>query len=100
MPDESVRVASNNYGSLYSVAFEKPGKKKVLIVLNVGTSPTSFNIKFKDKVDYNGVTGGGCRHLCLVKTATHPGPVPKGKTADTQPWLCEKFDSIQILRKC
>jgi hypothetical protein len=87
MPDESVRVASNNYGSLYSVAFEKPGKKKVLIVLNVGTSPTSFNIKFKDKVDYNGVTGGECRHLCLVKTA-----VPS--------WIFEKFDSIQILRKC
>lgn len=49
VPAGSVRVASNNYGSLYTVAFETPQKKKVLIVLNDGTSPTSFNIKFKDK---------------------------------------------------
>jgi glucosylceramidase len=49
VPAGSVRVASNNYGSLYTVAFETPGKKKVLIVLNEGTSPTSFNIKFKDR---------------------------------------------------
>lgn len=49
VPAGSVRVASNNYGSLYTVAFETPGKKKVLIVLNDGASSTSFNIKFKDK---------------------------------------------------
>lgn len=49
VPAGSVRVASNNYGSLYTVAFETPQKKKVLIVLNDGISPTSFNIKFKDK---------------------------------------------------
>ncbi|MGZ8549818.1 MAG: glycoside hydrolase family 30 protein [Chitinophagaceae bacterium] len=49
VPAGSVRVASNNSGSLYSVAFETPGKKKVLVVLNDGTSPASFNLKFKDK---------------------------------------------------
>jgi glucosylceramidase len=49
VPAGSVRVASNNSGSLYSVAFETPGKKKVLIVLNDGSSATSFNLKFKGK---------------------------------------------------
>ena len=45
----SIRVASSNTGSLFSVAFETPQKKKVLIVLNDGGSPVSFNLKFKDK---------------------------------------------------
>lgn len=49
VPPGSVRVASNNSGNLYSVAFETPEKKKVLIVLNDGTSAASFNLKFKDK---------------------------------------------------
>ncbi len=49
VPAGSVRVASNQSGNLYTVAFETPEKKKVLIVLNDGTSAASFNIKFKDK---------------------------------------------------
>lgn len=49
VPAGSVRVASNNAGSLYSVAFETPEKKKVLIVLNDGNSSASFSLKFKDK---------------------------------------------------
>ena len=49
VPAGSVRVASNNSGSLYSVAFETPEKKKVLIVLNDGASAAPFNIKFKNK---------------------------------------------------
>ena len=49
VPPGSVRVASNNSGSLYSVAFETPEKKKVLIVLNDGASAALFKIKFKDK---------------------------------------------------
>lgn len=49
VPAGSVRVASSNYGSLYTVAFETPEKKKVLIVLNEGGSATTFNIKFKGK---------------------------------------------------
>ena len=49
VPAGSVRVASNNSGSLYSVAFETPEKKKVLIVLNGGAAATPFNIKFKNK---------------------------------------------------
>lgn len=49
VPPGSVRVASNISGSLYSVAFETPQKKKVLIVLNEGTNAAAFNLKFKDK---------------------------------------------------
>ena len=49
VPAGSIRIASNNNGNLYSVAFETPEKKKVLIVLNDGTSSASFNLKFKDK---------------------------------------------------
>lgn len=49
VPPGSVRVASNNSGNLYSVAFETPERKKVLIVLNDGASAASFNLKFKDK---------------------------------------------------
>jgi glucosylceramidase len=58
VPAGSVRVASNNSGSLYSVAFETPGKKKILIVLNDGASLTSFNIKFKDKWITPGLPAG------------------------------------------
>ena len=49
VPPGSVRVSSNISGNLYSVAFETPQKKKVLIVVNDGTSAESFNIKFKNK---------------------------------------------------
>ncbi len=49
VPSGSIRVASSNTGSLYSVAFETPAKTKVLIVLNEGALSASFNIKFKDK---------------------------------------------------
>ena len=49
VPAGSVRVASNNSGNLFSVAFETPENKKVLIVLNEETSPSPFNLKFKDK---------------------------------------------------
>jgi glucosylceramidase len=58
VPAGSVRVASNNSGSLYTVAFETPDKKKVLIILNDGASATSFNIKFKDKWVTPGLTAG------------------------------------------
>ncbi len=49
VPGGSVRVGSNNSGSLYNVAFETPDKTKVLIVLNDGASATYFNLKYKDK---------------------------------------------------
>ncbi len=49
VPPGSVRVASTGEGDLNTVAFETPSKKKVVIVLNEGTSDRTFNIKFKDK---------------------------------------------------
>lgn len=49
VPPGSVRVASTESGSLSSVAFETPEKKKVLIVLNNGATASYLNIKFKDK---------------------------------------------------
>ena len=49
VPPGSVRVASENHGSLYTVAFLTPEKKKVLIALNDGASAITFNIKFRDK---------------------------------------------------
>lgn len=49
VPPGSVRVSSNDTGTLFSAAFETPAGKKVLIVLNEGAAPVSFNIKFKEE---------------------------------------------------
>lgn len=46
----SVRIASNNQGSLLSVAFKNPQGKKVLIVLNKAAEQAKFNIKFNGKL--------------------------------------------------
>lgn len=49
VPDGSVRIKSDLYGSIQTVAFKRPDGKKVLIVLNEATSAQTFNIKFKGK---------------------------------------------------
>ena len=49
VPAGSVRIYSNITGNLYSVAFVTPAGKKVLIVLNDGTTDASFSIKYKGK---------------------------------------------------
>lgn len=49
VPDGSVRIASNTVGNLNNVAFKTPQGKKVLIVVNDGTSNELFNIKFNGK---------------------------------------------------
>jgi glucosylceramidase len=54
----SVRIASNNSGSFATVAFKNPEGKKVLIVLNKGTQPESFNIKFRGKMVTSSLNGG------------------------------------------
>lgn len=46
----SVRIASNYNDTLPNVAFKTPDGKKVLIVINTGQSPQTFNIKYKDKL--------------------------------------------------
>ncbi|HUH34022.1 MAG TPA: glycoside hydrolase family 30 beta sandwich domain-containing protein, partial [Daejeonella sp.] len=45
----SVRIESNNLASLQNVAFKTPDGKKVLIVLNAGNTPQTFNIKSNGK---------------------------------------------------
>lgn len=46
----SVRVASDLVGTLANVAFKTPSGKKVLIVLNEGSSKQTFNIKFNNMI--------------------------------------------------
>lgn len=45
----SQRVASDNVGSLYNVAFLRPDGKKVLIVENDGNTSQTFNISFNGR---------------------------------------------------
>ena len=49
VPTGSIRIASENFGNLNTVAFQKPNGQKVLIVLNDGSSSQSFNIKFNGR---------------------------------------------------
>jgi glucosylceramidase len=49
VPAGSYRIASNNSGSLYNVAFKRPDGKKVLIVENDGTTAQNFNLGFNGK---------------------------------------------------
>ncbi len=49
VPAGSVRIGSNVSGSLHNVAFKTPAGKKVLIVVNDGTSAQLFNIRFNNK---------------------------------------------------
>jgi len=58
VPPGSVRIASNIVGSLYNAAFKTPGGKKVLIVVNDGVDPSSFNIKFRGQWATTELTAG------------------------------------------
>jgi glucosylceramidase len=49
VPAGSVRIASNNVGSLYNVAFKRADGKKVLIVENDDSNTQSFNISYNGK---------------------------------------------------
>lgn len=46
----SIRIASNDIGSLPNVAFKNPDGKKILIVLNDNTATQNFNIQFNGKI--------------------------------------------------
>jgi glucosylceramidase len=54
----SVRIGSNNAGSIVTVAFKNPAGKKVLIALNKGANTESFNIKFNGKMVTTSLNGG------------------------------------------
>jgi glucosylceramidase len=49
VPTGSVRIASNITDNLYNVAFKTPDGKKVLIVVNDGSTSSLFNIKYNNK---------------------------------------------------
>ena len=54
----SIRIASSQTSNLVTVAFKNPEVKKVLIVLNIGTNPEVFNIKFNGKVVTSSLNNG------------------------------------------
>jgi glucosylceramidase len=47
VPAGSVRIKSNSLSDLPNVAFQTPDGRKILIVLNNGSTALSFNIRFK-----------------------------------------------------
>ncbi len=54
----SVRIASTQTGTLSTVAFKNPAGKKVLIVLNNGSNPEVFNIKYNGKTVTTSLNNG------------------------------------------
>jgi glucosylceramidase len=58
VPPGSVRIASNIVGNLYNAAFKTPNGKKVLIVVNDGVNPSSFNIRFRGQWATTDLTAG------------------------------------------
>jgi glucosylceramidase len=58
VPPGSVRIASTLSGNIYTVAFQTPTGKKVLVVLNDGGSAAAFNIKFNGKIAVATLPGG------------------------------------------
>lgn len=49
VPTGSVRIASSTTGSLHNVAFKTPAGKKVLVIINDGSTSEIFNIKYNEK---------------------------------------------------
>jgi len=58
VPPGSIRIGSNNIGSLQNVAFKTPSGKKVLIVENDAATTLSFNIRFNNKWVTASLTAG------------------------------------------
>lgn len=54
----SVRVATNTPDGLPNVAYKTPGGKRVLMVVNTGTTLKNFNIQYKGKVVSTSLYGG------------------------------------------
>jgi glucosylceramidase len=50
VPAGSVRIKSDAVSGLHNVAFKTPAGKKVLLILNDGSTAINVNIKFKDKM--------------------------------------------------
>jgi glucosylceramidase len=58
VPPGSVRIESTNAGTIFNAAFKTPDGKKVMIAVNDGTNPASFNIKYKGKIATAYLAGG------------------------------------------
>lgn len=58
VPAGSTRISSDNSGTFTTAAFLRPDGKKVLIVLNEGSTTQSFNLKFKNKWVTPSIPGG------------------------------------------
>lgn len=58
VPPGSVRIQSSETGNLHDVAFKTPSGKKVLVVMNDGTSASGFNIRFNGQWITNSLAGG------------------------------------------
>lgn len=54
----SVRIGSNNIGTLANVAFKTATGRKVLIVLNEGSASQTFNIQFNDMIVTTDLSAG------------------------------------------
>jgi glucosylceramidase len=54
----AVRIASNVAGELNNVAFKTPDGRRVLIVVNNGSSPQTFNIRYKGKTATAALSNG------------------------------------------
>jgi glucosylceramidase len=54
----SVRINSTQTSTLLTVAFKNPAGKKVLIVLNIGSNPEVFNIKYNSKTVTTSLNNG------------------------------------------
>lgn len=58
VPAGSVRISSNPVGNLANVAFKTPSGKKVLIVVNDGSTAEGFNIGYKGKIGFTSLPSG------------------------------------------
>lgn len=59
VPPGSVRIESNNVGTIFNAAFRTSDGKKVLIAINDGTAAATFNIKFKGQIAVVTLAAGG-----------------------------------------
>jgi glucosylceramidase len=58
VPPGSVRIESNNVGSISNVTFRIPDGRKAMIAVNDGSTSISFNIKYKGKTAQATLAGG------------------------------------------
>ncbi|NTS41747.1 glucosylceramidase [Flavisolibacter sp. BT320] len=58
VPPGSVRIGSNIAGNIHNVAFKTPENKIVVVAVNDGNQPVSFNIRYKEQLAPIRLPGG------------------------------------------